>query len=176
MPDTPRGYTYPASTDHTRLWEHFQTLATDIDTDVATLVTASQSAVDATARTTTSTTFTSVVSPANVLGVAFTAPASGKVMLHMVCDLVTSGGAGQFAEAAPAVRTGAVLASGSVVLAAAHDRAVIAYNGIQLRAGITYRLTGLTPAASYNAVMEHANSSGTGTFRWREITVVPLNA
>lgn len=32
-----RGYTYPQSTDHTRIWEHFLELATDIDTDVDTL-------------------------------------------------------------------------------------------------------------------------------------------
>ncbi|MCT2277986.1 hypothetical protein M3G91_10150 [Micromonospora chalcea] len=31
MPDTPLGITYPASTDHTRLWEHFQDLAQDVD-------------------------------------------------------------------------------------------------------------------------------------------------
>jgi hypothetical protein len=34
MATTTRGYVYPASTDHTRLWEHFQTLADDVDTDV----------------------------------------------------------------------------------------------------------------------------------------------
>lgn len=39
MATTTRGYTYPASTDHTRLWEHFQTLATDIDGDVGDLAT-----------------------------------------------------------------------------------------------------------------------------------------
>lgn len=33
-----RGYTYPQSTDHDRLWEHFQELATDLDTDIAALV------------------------------------------------------------------------------------------------------------------------------------------
>lgn len=30
-----RAYTYPQSTDHDRLWEHFQELATDLDTDIA---------------------------------------------------------------------------------------------------------------------------------------------
>lgn len=33
--NTSRGYTYPQSTDHTRIWEHFQELATDINSDVA---------------------------------------------------------------------------------------------------------------------------------------------
>lgn len=34
MPTTSRGYEYPASTGHDRIWEHFETLADDIDTDV----------------------------------------------------------------------------------------------------------------------------------------------
>lgn len=33
-----RAYRYPASTDHTRLWEHIQNLATDVDNDVAAIV------------------------------------------------------------------------------------------------------------------------------------------
>lgn len=31
MPDTSLGITYPASTDHTRLWEHMQALADDVN-------------------------------------------------------------------------------------------------------------------------------------------------
>ncbi|MDG4790366.1 hypothetical protein O7626_31355 [Micromonospora sp. WMMD1102] len=34
MPTTGRGYTYPASTGHTRIWEHLETLAEDINDDV----------------------------------------------------------------------------------------------------------------------------------------------
>jgi hypothetical protein len=35
VPSTSRGYTYPDSTGHTRIWEHFEELADDIDTDLA---------------------------------------------------------------------------------------------------------------------------------------------
>ncbi|WP_409074061.1 hypothetical protein [Micromonospora chalcea] len=35
MPDTSLGITYPSSTSHTRLWEHFQALAEDVDTILA---------------------------------------------------------------------------------------------------------------------------------------------
>jgi hypothetical protein len=35
MPDTTLGITYPPSTDHSRLWEHFQELAEDVDTLIA---------------------------------------------------------------------------------------------------------------------------------------------
>ena len=31
MPQTPEGLTYPDSSGHTRLWEHFQQLAEDVD-------------------------------------------------------------------------------------------------------------------------------------------------
>jgi hypothetical protein len=34
MATTSRGYTYPASTAHDRIWEHFETLAEDINDDV----------------------------------------------------------------------------------------------------------------------------------------------
>lgn len=37
MASTTRGYTYPASTDHDRIWEHIETLAEDIDSDVQTV-------------------------------------------------------------------------------------------------------------------------------------------
>lgn len=35
MPDTPLGFTYPASTGHSRLWEHLQELANDVDAYLA---------------------------------------------------------------------------------------------------------------------------------------------
>jgi hypothetical protein len=35
VPSTSRGYTYPDSTGHTRIWEHIEELADDVDTDLA---------------------------------------------------------------------------------------------------------------------------------------------
>lgn len=34
MPDTPNGLTYPDSAGHTRLWEHIQALAEDVDREL----------------------------------------------------------------------------------------------------------------------------------------------
>lgn len=34
MPTTSRGYVFPASTEHNRLWEHFENLAVSLNTDV----------------------------------------------------------------------------------------------------------------------------------------------
>lgn len=38
MPSTSRGYVYPDSSGHTRLWEHLQTLAVDVDDDITALL------------------------------------------------------------------------------------------------------------------------------------------
>jgi hypothetical protein len=37
MPETASGFVYPASTDHVRLWEHFQNLADSVDSVVGAL-------------------------------------------------------------------------------------------------------------------------------------------
>jgi hypothetical protein len=64
MATTTRGYTYPASTDHDRIWEHFQTLAEDIDDDVSTIVTGLSKpigkAVQGTSQTLADNTFTAI--------------------------------------------------------------------------------------------------------------------
>lgn len=36
--DTAKGLTYPEATDHTRIWEHIQNLATDVDTNLGAFV------------------------------------------------------------------------------------------------------------------------------------------
>lgn len=38
MPNTPKGITYPSSTAHTRMWEHFQTLAQTADDAIGALI------------------------------------------------------------------------------------------------------------------------------------------
>lgn len=40
MPTTSRGLIYPASTEHTRIWEHLQNLATSADTAIGTVASA----------------------------------------------------------------------------------------------------------------------------------------
>lgn len=64
MGTTSRGYTYPASSGHDRLWEHYQTLAEDIDDDVSTIVTGLSKPVgfisQATAQTMADATYTAI--------------------------------------------------------------------------------------------------------------------
>lgn len=126
---------------------------------------------DDTSRTTTSTSFTSTLSPANICGVAFTAPPSGKVMIHINVDGDNSGAG--FSASSLAVRKGTTVGSGDVVLAASFATAIINYAGEGDRKGICHKVEGLTGGDQYNAYFEHVVDSGTGTFRWRSIQVDP---
>jgi len=79
MPDTGRGYPYPASTDHARLWEHVEDLATAVDTDVDELVTPDV--------TTTTATVGTVESGFTVLDVRAAALLGGKLIhIDLYCD------------------------------------------------------------------------------------------
>src|SRR5690242_13552472 len=83
----------------------------------------SVSASDVTSRTTTSTSFTQVLSPATVCGVAFTAPPSGKVIINWSTSL-SNGSSPNVAQCSPAVRTGSSVGAGTVFLAADATRGI----------------------------------------------------
>lgn len=127
--------------------------------------------LDPTSRTLTATSFTSTLSPANICGVAFTAPPSGKVVLLWNVDQDNS--AAGFVATSIAIRTGSTVGSGASVLAAGFSTAKIDYNGSQTRDGCSHPYTGLTPGTVYNAYLEHLTSTGTGTFQWRSVVVLP---
>lgn len=62
MPLTPnRSYPYPASTDHDRIWEHFENLADGVDTDVAAVLTATSASGAAVATASTNFTISSAI-------------------------------------------------------------------------------------------------------------------
>jgi len=77
----------------------------------------------------------------------------------------------------PEVRTGAVVGSGTVVLAAADARTVRAnLEGTQtIRAGATHVLSGLAPGQPYNAWILHRVTSSTGEFFYRGLIVEPIS-
>lgn len=126
---------------------------------------------DSTARTTTSTSFTSTLTAANICGVSFTAPPSGKVVVLFDADQDNS--LSGFCATSIAIRTGSTVGSGTSVLAAAFANSKIDYNGAQSRGGVSHPQTGLTPGTVYNAYLEHLTSTGTGTFQWRTVIVLP---
>lgn len=128
-------------------------------------------AVDLTSRTTTSTSFTGVLSPAGLCGVAFVAPPSGVVLIHTTCELKNS--AGNFTACAPAVRTGSVVGSGSAVLVPSVDFAVRVDQSDFVGAGRPTRLAGLVAGNPYNVSLEQQVGAGTGTYARREVIVEP---
>lgn len=175
MPTTgaPWNLYYPASTDDVRPYDDIQTLATSVATALSALV-ANMSAVvntDATSRTTTSTSFTSTLSPANICGVAFTAPASGKVLITWRMALANSGAG--YTACSPQVAAGAVVGSGAVFLAAGDGTTISTDFSTFEGQGGTVLVTGLTPATAYNVALYHRVASGTGTFLRREVNVIP---
>ncbi len=132
-----------------------------------------ESNADSTSRNTTNTSFTTTLSPANICGVAFTAPPSGKVMLHWESACSNNTGTNT-AICAPAIREGSTVGSGTVFLAAADERSIWSTTTTGPRIGASAKVEGLTPGTVYNVALEHrANSAGTATFQGREVTVVP---
>jgi hypothetical protein len=122
---------------------------------------------------TTSTSYTAAVTGGTSAdcAVVFVAPTSGRVLLLYTTTLDNSSGG--FTYAAPEVRTGSTIGSGSTVLAANDDYAIKNEGSLQVRFGGHYLLTGLTPGQEYNARLMHRVSANTGTLDERIITAVP---
>jgi hypothetical protein len=157
-------------------WDNWGKPVTDVinehDDRIAAIESATvgtSSTVDTTSRTTTSTSYTATLSPAGLCGVVFVAPQSGKVTLLWTGEMFNSG-ANNITSMSPAVRTGAVVGSGSLVLAADDDRA-IRVNVVSPgdRHSCAYLLSGLTAGTTYNASLEQRVNTGTGNFNRREI-------
>lgn len=148
---------------------------TRVDALESQVSTASVTVTDATPRTTTSTSFTATISGSTPeMGVAFTAPTSGKVQIIWTAGM-SNGSSPNIAQISPQVRTGSTVNSGTIVLAADAARSTLTTTSSR-HAGV-YVLTGLTPGNSYNATMLHRSfTAGTSSFDNRELTVVPLIA
>lgn len=126
---------------------------------------------DPTARTTTSTSFTTTLSPANICGISFVAPPSGKVLI--ICGAQCSNGSSpNIAQASFGIRQGDVVGSGTVFQASGDSTTVTSIASVGASRGSP--VTGLTPGTIYNVAMEHrAFSAGTATFLNREVIVQP---
>lgn len=152
-----------------------QTRVSALESQVST---ASVTNADTTARTTTSTSYTTTLSPANICGVAFVAPTSGSVMLCWKAEQAAgTGSAGSYT--AGEVRQGTTVGAGTLVYTASDNDALSCLDSVASmfhHAGITHLLTGLTPGANYNVSLAHRMTTGTGTFQRREVDVIPLIA
>lgn len=120
------------------------------------------------AGTTTSTTYTATLSVGTACGLAFTAPASGKVLITHNCEVSNS--ASGFSLATIRVGTGASIGAGTVVIAAADEEAVFA-SGLSVRASTSRLVTGLTAGSPYNVQEQFRVTAGTGTFQRKSLIV-----
>lgn len=107
-------------------------------------------------------------------GVAFTAPASGKVLIHIRAAL-TGEAANIGAVASFEVRAGSTIGSGTVFLAAADDNSIAVPSNVSAEMGQMTLVSGLTAGSSYNARMlyKRAGASSLGGFARRRILVTP---
>jgi hypothetical protein len=126
---------------------------------------------DATSRTTTSTAYTTTLSPATICGKAFVAPPSGKVKIFWSVECSNSGAS--FTLTSPQVATGGTIGSGTPVLSADDARVVNVGGTSSERQGSATVCTGLTPGNTYNVALYHRVGSGTGTYLRREVIVSP---
>lgn len=126
------------------------------------------SGVDGTAVATTSGAFVPLTGGFNV-GVVFTAPTSGRVLIHFRTSQFAPGGSTAIAS----IRLGldGVIGAGTLVQAASDNEAI---SGSSAEFGTTIDFLNLTPGAVYNAEMQHRSSGGGNCF-WarREIIVAP---
>lgn len=158
---TAKGITYPESTDHTRTWEHWQTMAEDIDA-LITIGTAENE--DSSSTTTTSTTFTNTSGGA--FSASLTVPPSGTVVISIRSthrNSSTNNTLTHF-EAVGSV-------SGTVV--SPSTAASLIVNGTSNQSqSLRKRLTGLSPGETLTVTTKHrVNTASTGSFDYRYILI-----
>jgi hypothetical protein len=127
--------------------------------------------VDAYSFTTTTFDVTFTSGTYNDCGVAFTAPASGRVLVNY--NAQGSNSTSVATSISPVVRQGATVGAGALVSAASDDDCITHQGTVEHRRGASRLVTGLTPGSSYNVRLEHRVSSGTGTVRRRSVIVSP---
>lgn len=114
---------------------------------------------------------------ATVVGVAFVAPASGKVLISWRSGLDNTA-ADTKGVVSWEIRTGAVVGAGTVIVAASDDRAIGLRGTDEVEIGASSLVAAgtLTPGSAYNAQLMYARQVGTGTsaFARGEIVVQPV--
>lgn len=116
-------------------------------------------------------TSTSYVAGATVCGVAFTAPLTGRVMIHWSGYLDNNGA--NSTHLSIRVGQGATVGAGTAVLLPNSAFCIMNLGTEQRQYGTSYLLTGLTPGAAYNVQTMHVVSGGTGDVANRHVMVAP---
>lgn len=125
---------------------------------------------EAASGTTTSTGYTATLTSGTACGVAFVAPASGKVLIHNSVAMFNSGAA-NVTYCTVRLCAGASIGAGTELMAAVDDNSVNHSGTSQMRASVTIPIFGLTPGASYNLQQFFKVAAGTGTFLHKVLIV-----
>lgn len=127
---------------------------------------------NSTVGTTTATAFVETLTPStgDPTVAAFTAPASGSVLVSVGARISNSATGTCFMSANIKAGSGS-----TVVLAAADGRSAIATGTGQVSASTQYLVAGLTPNSAYTATAAYKCTAGTATFAFRFLTVTPVN-
>jgi hypothetical protein len=104
-------------------------------------------------------------------GTAFLAPTTGRVIVHFAASLDNDGA--NSTRIAPVIREGSTVGSGTEIVAALNDNALLNVGTEERRYGASLLVEGLTPEASYNVRLEHRVSGGNGTIQNRQVIVTP---
>jgi len=190
VPTTPIfAFPYPALTDPPNGAAQIQALAEAVETELNATnadITALQTVTNkfATGATVqnfqaalanfTSTSFTETFTTSNTPAqIAFVAPPSGVVLIHMRSWLDNNLTAGR-TYVGWVLRNGAVIGSGTTVLAASDARAIHNMSAEDNEYGATFYVSGLTAGNSYNVRNAGRVTSGTGESQNRELIVQPI--
>ena len=137
------------------------------------LTSSAQNTDPTTSRTTTSSGFTTTLSPANICGTAFVAPSSGKVLAIMRCTQANS--VVNSAITTYQICEGSVIDSGTIFQSADDSRSLSTGSTTFEGWGSVEYVSGLTPGANYNIFLAHrVLGGGTMTVLRRTVGVVPL--
>lgn len=126
--------------------------------------------VQNTAGTSSAGAFSATLTGGTTCSMTFVAPATGTVDIHNTAQVSNNTG-GMSSIASVEVRAGAVVGSGTVVLAAAIENGILA--GDATRCTVITPVTGLTAGSTYNVQVLYVVTGGTGTFANKRLTVRP---
>ena len=108
-------------------------------------------------------THTAYSTNAPICGVAFTAPATGRGIMHIAAHF--EGVTANICSFSGNIQTGSTLGSGTDTAFVATDNYMIRSSGVagqDMAGGVSRLVTGLTPGAQYNAVVQYKTTGGTG--------------
>ncbi len=119
---------------------------------------------------------TTFASGSPVVGVAFTAPTTGRVWVHWQARFNPTSAVS--AQVGFALRTGATLGVGTLIQDGLNENCLesppVSGGGGRVQGGTSYLVTDLTPGTVYNVVVCHRmTAAGTGTVFARSIGVSP---